>query len=88
VPATIRWIYVGCMIAAFPVGWVVSQVMLAVLFYVMITPVALLFRWRGRDSLHRAPARGRASYWTEKSQPEDLRRYFRQYAGERTRIFL
>lgn len=29
VPATIRWIYVGCMIAAFPVGWVVSQVMLA-----------------------------------------------------------
>jgi hypothetical protein len=46
--------------------------MLAVLFYVMITPgVALLFRWRGRDSLHRAPA--------QKSQPEDLRRYFWQY---------
>jgi len=47
------------MIAAFPVGSVVSQIMLAVLFYVMITTVAVLFRWRARDSLHRAPARER-----------------------------
>ena len=43
-----------------PVGWVVSQVMLAVLFYVMNTPVPPLFCWRGRDSLHRAPARANA----------------------------
>ena len=78
-PATIRWLYVGCMIAAFPIGWILSLVMLAVLFYAVITPVALLFRLRGRDALRRAPAREAASYWTAKSQPEDVRRYFRQY---------
>jgi len=80
VPATIRWIYVGCMIAAFPVGWGCFAGH-AGRFVLRDdhTGVALLFRWRGRDSLHRAPARERGSYWTEKSQPEDLRRYFWQY---------
>lgn len=79
VPATIRWLYVGCMIVAFPVGWVVSQVMLAILYFCVITPVALFFRLRGRDLLHRAPPREGASFWTTKSLPEDVRRYFRQY---------
>ena len=78
-PATIRWIYVGCMIAAFPVGWVVTQVMLALMYYCVITPVAWFLRLRGRDLLHRAPTPDRASFWTAKSLPQDLRRYFRQY---------
>jgi hypothetical protein len=78
-PATIRWIYVGCMILAFPVGWAVSLVMLAVMFYCVITPVALFFRLRGRDLLHRAPPRDAASFWTPKTLPLDVRRYFRQY---------
>jgi len=79
VPATIRWIYIGCMIVAFPVGWVVSLVMLAVMFYGVITPMALFFRVRGRDLLHRAPPTEQASFWTAKSLPLDVRRYFRQY---------
>jgi hypothetical protein len=78
-PAAIRWLYVGCMIVAFPVGWVVSQVLLGLLFYGVMTPVALFFRWRGRDPLHRAPPGNRASCWAPKTQPRDVRRYFRQY---------
>ena len=78
-PPTIRWLYVGCMIVAFPIGWVVSLVMLAVMFYCVFTPVALFFRLRGRDLLHRAPPRTTASFWTPKSLPIDVQRYFRQY---------
>ena len=78
-PGTIRWVYIGCMIIAFPIGWVVSQVMLAVLFYCVITPVAVFFRLRRRDLLHRAPPGESASFWTTKSLPQELRRYFRQY---------
>lgn len=78
-PAKIRWIYVGCIIVAFPVGWVVSQVMLALMYYGVITPVALFFRLRGRDLLHRKPPQGSASFWTAKTLPADVRRYFRQY---------
>jgi hypothetical protein len=79
VPTMIRWIYIGCMILAFPVGWVVSQVVLAVMFYCVITPVALLFRLRNRDLLHRVPPTDQGTFWTAKSLPEDVRQYFRQY---------
>lgn len=79
VPMAIRWVYVGCMILVFPVGWVVSHIMLAVMFYGVLTPVAFFFRLTGRDPLHRAPPENRGSFWTTKSLPQDVRRYFRQY---------
>jgi len=78
-PGAVRWIFVGWMVLAFPIGWLVSQVMLAVLFYLVLTPVAVLFRLSGRDLLARKPAPGRSSFWLPKKSPEDVRSYLRQY---------
>jgi len=78
-PRAIRWVYLGCMIVAFPIGWVVSQIMLAMLFYCVVTPVAVFFRLRRRDLLRGAPPEECATFWTPKTLPEELRRYFRQY---------
>jgi hypothetical protein len=78
-PALVRWVFVGWMVLAFPIGWLVSQLALAVLFYGIFTPVGLWFRLRGRDPLGRRSPPKPDSYWTEKRTPEDLRRYFRQY---------
>jgi hypothetical protein len=78
-PALIRWLFIGAMVVTFPIGWVLSQAMLALMFYVIITPVAVFFRLRGRDLLNRKPAPGRPSFWLPKQQPRDMRRYFRQY---------
>jgi hypothetical protein len=78
-PAIVRWLFVGSMVLAFPIGWVVSQIMLSLMFYVVLTPVALIFRLCGRDMLQRKPAPERASYWLPKESPRNLRRYFRQY---------
>ena len=78
-PDWTRWIYVGWMILAFPIGWTVSQVMLAVMFFGLFTPIGLVFRLVGRDSLHRARSPERSSYWSPKPAPADLRRYFKQF---------
>jgi Saxitoxin biosynthesis operon protein SxtJ len=78
-PAAVRWLFVGATLLAFPIGWVVSQIMLAVMFYSIITPLALLFRLQGRDLLARKRAPNRATFWTPKRTPEDMRGYFRQY---------
>lgn len=78
-PTAVRWLFVASTAAAFPIGWVVSQVMLFVLFVGVVTPVALLFKLRGRDRLSRKPTPGRASYWKPKMTTEDMRRYLRQY---------
>jgi len=65
-PALVRWIFVGWMVLAFPIGWVVSELMLLVMFYCVLTPVALLFRLRGRDLLRRKPADEGGTYWLPK----------------------
>lgn len=78
-PRAVRWLFLAATIAAFPIGWVVSQVMLVVLFMVVMTPVALLFKVRGRDRLARRRRHEQTSYWKPKAATADMRRYLRQY---------
>ena len=78
-PGAVRWLFVGWMALAFPIGWLISLLMLLLMFYGIITPVALLFRTRGRDLLSRKPAPSRPSFWIPKVTPLDVRSYFRQY---------
>ena len=78
-PDWMRWVYVGWMVLAFPIGWTVSQVMLVVMFFGLFTPIGLIFRLIGRDPLHRARSPERNSYWSPKPAPADLRRYFKQF---------
>jgi hypothetical protein len=76
-PPAIRLVYTGWMIAVFPIGWTVSRLMLAVLFYLVFTPVALVFRLMGRDAL-RLKRRPAGSYWTPRPAPGNVKEYFRQ----------
>ncbi len=78
-PPLIRPIYVGAMVVTFPIGWVVSKVLLACTYYAVITPVALAFRLIGRDALCRRNRPATATYWLPKRLPTDLRRYFRTF---------
>jgi len=77
-PRTVRWLFVVCTLAAFPIGWVVSQLMLFVLFALIITPLAWVLRRQGRDRLGRKRYE-QASYWKSKAPVQDMRRYLRQY---------
>jgi len=78
-PPTVRWVFVGAIVLTFPLGWLVSQLMLALLFYLVVTPVALLFRLKGRDLLGRKLAPGCSTFWTKKTLSQDVRSYFRQF---------
>lgn len=76
-PSAIRYVYSGWMIAAFPIGWTVSRLMIAAMFFIVFTPVALVFRLMKRDALRLrdVPAQ---SYWTPKSRAGALSEYLRQ----------
>ena len=78
-PQLVRWVFVGSILLTFPIGWVVSQLVLALLFYLIITPAALFFRMRRRDLLGRKPDSKRSTFWTKKEMPQDVRSYFRQF---------
>ena len=76
-PRAVRGIYVGWSVLAFPIGWLVSTIILGVLFYGLFTPIAYVFRMAGRDVLARRRPDVQ-TYWTPKASPRDMREYFRQ----------
>src|SRR6516225_6231497 len=53
-PTWIRFIFVGWMVLAFPIGWTASQIILAALFFGLFAPIGLVFRVIGRDALRRS----------------------------------
>ena len=77
-PMAIRFIFTGWMIAAFPIGWTISRVVLAVTFYALFTPVAFIFRLMGRDAL-RLQRGDPQSYWLAQSRAGTPDTYFRQF---------
>jgi len=78
-PRILRWLYVTLMVFAFPIGWVVTQIALVLIFFGIITPIAWIMRISGRDVLHRKPDPTRETWWQPRKPVTDLRRYFRQY---------
>jgi saxitoxin biosynthesis operon SxtJ-like protein len=79
VPRTRRPIWVGWMTAVFPVGWVLSHVVVVAFYYLVLTPIALVLRLFGHDAMRRRRGAARGSYWVERRRREGTRRYFRQY---------
>ena len=76
VPATIRPIYILMVRVTFPVGWLMSYVVLAVAYFAVITPVGLLMR-RFHDPMQRKFERSAKTYWIG-WKATDRERYFRQ----------
>jgi hypothetical protein len=78
-PRWIRPIFVGWMILAFPIGWVISHVILGILYYGLFTFVGLIFKLIGRDALSRRRPATVTSYWIEQPPVRPIRSYFRQF---------
>jgi hypothetical protein len=78
-PQLLRPVFVSWMMLAFPIGWSVSRVFLAVLYYGVLTPLAVAFRWLGRDTLGLRRDTDQESYWQVKPVVNDLSAYLRQY---------
>jgi hypothetical protein len=78
-PRLIKPIFVGWMVLVFPIGWLISHILLAIVFYLIFTPVASLFRILGRDALALKPRPNLASYWILKPKPKAKSEYLRQF---------
>ena len=72
-------IYVGLAIVAFPIGFVLSYLIMGVLFYGLITPVGLFFKLTGRDAMHRKFDPAAESYWVPARAARDKESYFKQF---------
>ncbi len=65
-PKLLRPFYWGWMGFAVVMGFFMSRVILTIFFFLVITPVGLVFKLIGRDALHRKLNRQAATYWIDK----------------------
>jgi hypothetical protein len=79
-PPFMRAVFVGMSYAAWPVGFVVSHVVLALVYYLVLTPIGFVMRAVGYDSMKRRTEPGMATFWVERPPDErGTKRYFRQF---------
>lgn len=81
--AGFRWLtlglYVVLTLVAFPIGFVLSHLLMGVIYYLVITPIGLCFRLIGRDPLGKRLDPSRPSYWHERGTPRPADSYFKLY---------
>jgi hypothetical protein len=77
-PMVLRPIFVGWMVLVYPINWIISHLILAIIYYCIFTPVSVFFKLIGRDVLARRFHSEQESYWSDKRSGEGLRSYFRQ----------
>jgi Saxitoxin biosynthesis operon protein SxtJ len=77
-PSAVRHAYVGLSYATYPIGWVVSHVVLAVAYYLVLTPIGLAMRLFRHDALARRFEPERKSYWQPTNRTRPVESYFDQ----------
>jgi hypothetical protein len=75
----LRPVYFIALSATFPIGMVVGPIVMGAIFFLVFTPVALIFKMIGRDSLHRRFDPAAPTYWIERNPDVAMKRYFRQF---------
>jgi hypothetical protein len=79
VPSIRRPFFDLWMAIAYPIGWVVSHVIIALVFYLLVTPIGLIMRLLGSDPMNRAFDRSATTYWVPRDSRTPAARYFKQF---------
>jgi L-asparagine transporter-like permease len=64
---------------AYPIGVVMSYLIMGVFFFLIVTSLGLIFRLAGRDPLRRRFEATARSYWIPHRPAEKTDRYFSQF---------
>lgn len=79
VPAIARPFYVVWYGFACCIGLVVGNVVMALIFYVLVTGIGLVKRLGGRLAIRKAPDRQAKTYWIDAPPAPEPQRYYRQF---------
>ena len=74
-----KMIYLGMILLTMPIGWVVSFILMAAFYFLLLAPLGLVFRLIGRDPLYRRFDPAAKSYWLSRRPPKGPEQYFHQF---------
>lgn len=78
-PKALLPIYLVMTVVAYPIGLVVSYVVMLIMYFLVITPIGLVMRLVGRDPMNRKFDPAASTYWIKRTPPADVKRYYRQF---------
>lgn len=79
-PRAVKPIFLGLMYLTFPIGWIISHILLAVIYFGVITPIGLILRLSGKDPMRRNVGRNVRTHWIPREDDgSDSSNYFRQF---------
>jgi len=77
-PFVLKPVFVGMQIVAMPVGIVLSEAALLLIFFGVFLPLGLVFRIARRIALKKSFNSSQDSYWEAKQRTTDVAMYYRQ----------
>lgn len=77
-PGVGRYVYLAVYVATGAIGYVISRVLLIVMFFALFTPIGLILRLTGKDLLHLRRSPG-STEWIAHRVAADRRQYYRQF---------
>lgn len=73
-PLYVAWYFLACCL-----GFVISNLLFTLFFYLVFTPFGLLLRLRHQKPIKKGFDKSRSSYWRDAEKAVDLKRYYRQF---------
>lgn len=78
-PAAMRHVYLASIYLTFPIGFVMSYVVLGSVYFLVLTPTGLIMRLVRHDPLRRRFDPGQKTYWKTRDPMRSPPSYFRQH---------
>ena len=78
VPRALRPLYATLALLAIPIGLVVGELVLLLIYFGVFLPIGLVFRLIGRDRLNLRSAPSAVTYWQKKKRPAGPASYYHQ----------
>lgn len=78
-PKGLRPLFVLLSLLTTPIGFVLSYMLLFVMYFFVFTPIGLAMRATGWDPMRRRRDAAATTYWLQRGPSPDASRYFNQY---------
>lgn len=78
-PRLLKPIFIGLIFVTLPIGMVIGEMVMGLIYFGIFTPMGLCFKCMKRDALKRKLDPNCESYWDEKRSPSDVSQYYRQW---------
>ncbi|QEG01068.1 hypothetical protein Mal15_51440 [Stieleria maiorica] len=78
VPAAVRPLYLALTLVTSPIGMVLGEIVMSIVYFGVFLPIGVWFRVMKRDALQLKVDRKSSTYWQPKKQSRDVKSYFRQ----------